>query len=104
MNFIKVMDIQKNKEVAMQISGGKLDYGDRNAKNKKLSRIVLILIVVSFIIMVAIMCTIIYLQKNVLKIYIDGVSTSLQEDVILIDEQTRKNICRYKRNCKILGI
>ncbi len=88
----------------MQISGGKLDYGDRNVKNKKLSRIILILIVISFIIMVAIMCTIIYVQKNVLKVYIDGVSANLQEDIILIEEETRQNICRYKRNCKILGI
>lgn len=88
----------------MQISGGKLDYGDRNVKNKKLSRIILILIVISFIIMVAIMCTIIYLQKNVLKIYIDGVSANLQEDIILIEEETRQNICRYKRDCKIFRI
>lgn len=88
----------------MQISGGKLDYGDRNVKNKKLSRIILILIVISFIIMVAIMCTIIYVQKNVLKVYIDGVSANLQEDIILIEEETRQNICRYKRDCKILGI
>lgn len=87
----------------MQISGGKLEYGDRNVKNKKLSRIILILIVISFIIMVAIMCTIIYLQKNVLKVYIDGVSANLQEDIILIEE-TRQNICRYKRDCKIFRI
>ena len=51
--------------------------------------------------MVAIMCTIIYVQKTLLKVYIDGVSANLQEGIIL-NRRKRQNICRYKRNCKIL--
>lgn len=63
----------------MQIQGGKLDYGDRNTKNKKISKVILILIALVFIIMIAIICIILYLQKNVLKIYVDGVSINMQE-------------------------
>ncbi len=63
----------------MQISGGKLDYGDRNLKNKKISKIILILIVLIFIAMIAIICAIMYIQKSILKIYIDGVSVNMPE-------------------------
>lgn len=77
----------------MQISGGKLDYGDRNVKNKKLSRIILVLILIVFILILAIIGVIIYIQKNVLKIYVDGVSVRMPEGTIIINEENRKNIC-----------
>lgn len=63
----------------MQISGGKLDYGDRNLKNKKISKIIMILIILIFVVMISIICVIIYIQQNMLKIYVDGVSVNVPE-------------------------
>lgn len=77
----------------MQIRGGKLDYGNRNVKNKKLSKIILILILIVFVLILAIMGVIIYIQKNVLKVYVDGVSVRMPDGTIIINEENRKNIC-----------
>lgn len=74
------MVIQKNKEeVNMQIRGGKLEYIDKDEKSKKISRIILAAIVLVFIAIIAIICTIIYLQKSVLKTYVDGQAVSINE-------------------------
>ncbi len=63
----------------MQISGGKLEYGDKLEKSKKVSRIILIAIVLIFILIVAIICTILYIQKDILKIYVDGKAVSMEK-------------------------
>lgn len=63
----------------MQISGGKLGYDNNNEKSKKLSRIILACIVLVFIAIIAIICTILYVQNSVLKIYVDGQSVSMSE-------------------------
>lgn len=89
MNSIKNMVIQKNKkEVNMQIRGGKLEYSDKDEQSKKISRIILTAIVLVFIVIIAIICTILYLQKSVLKTYIDGQAVS-------INERNYFNRCRY---------
>lgn len=74
----------------MQIKGGKLEYGDKDEKTKKISRIILIAIVLVFIAIIAIIGTILYLQKSVLKTYIDGQAVSINEGIILIDNDTKK--------------
>lgn len=63
----------------MQISGGRLEYEDKNEKSKKISQILIIAIILVFIAIIATICTILYLQKNVLKTYINGQSVSLSE-------------------------
>lgn len=63
----------------MQIRGGKLEYIDKDEKSKKISRIILAAIVLVFIAIIAIICTIIYLQKSVLKTYVDGQAVSINE-------------------------
>lgn len=74
----------------MQIRGGKLEYGDKDEKTKKISRIILTAIVLVFIAIIAIICTILYLQKSVLKTYINGQAVSINEGIILIDNDTNK--------------
>lgn len=73
----------------MQISGGNLERGEQD-KSKKLTKILLISIVIIFILMIAILGLIIYLQKSVFHVYIDGVSVNLPEETILIDKETGK--------------
>lgn len=70
----------------------RIDMGNssNNEKAKKLSRIILIFIVIVFILMIAIMCTIMYLQKNILRVYIDGISVNLPKDTIIMDDATGK--------------
>lgn len=63
----------------MQIKGGRLEYGDKDEKTKKISRIILIAIALVFIVIIAIICTILYLQKNILKTYVDGQAVSINE-------------------------
>ncbi len=58
-----------------------------NNSNNNIHKIILISIVVLAIITVIILGLTIYLQSNVLKVYIDGVSTKIPTDMFLIDEQ-----------------
>lgn len=76
----------------MLIKGGKLqnETNYNNEKDKKISKIILICIVLLFILMIVVMCTIMYIQKNILRIYIDGKSINLPDGTIVIDEQTGK--------------
>lgn len=74
----------------MQIRGGKLEYGDKDEKTKKIFRIILIAIVLVFIAIIAIIGTILYLQKSVLRTYVDGQAVSINEGIILIDDDTKK--------------
>ena len=73
----------------MQIRGGKLQY-DNHEKNKKITKIILICIILVFILMIAVMCTIMYLQKSILHVYINGKSVNFAKDTVIIDEQTGK--------------
>lgn len=74
----------------MQISGGKLNYSNNNEQDKKVSKIILISIMIVFILIIAIICTIIYIQKNVFRIYIDGKSVEMPSNIIIVDEATGK--------------
>jgi len=56
-------------------------------KNKKMSKIVLILIVVIFITIIALIGAMMYIQKSVLKIYVDGKTANIKEGIILIGEE-----------------
>lgn len=72
----------------MQIS--EANYNAKNDKNRKISRYILVGIVIVFIAIIAIMCTIMYIQKNTFRVYIDGASVNLPKDTIIIDEATGK--------------
>lgn len=88
----------------MQIRGGNLEYdNDDNLKSKKLSRIILIFIVLVFVAIIAIMCTIIYIQKTVFRVYIDGVSVNLPTDTIIVDENSGKIYADIKAIAEYLG-
>ncbi len=63
----------------MQIRGGRLEYGDKDEKVKKISRIILIAIALIFIAIIFVICTIVYLQNSVLKTYVDGRAVSINE-------------------------
>jgi hypothetical protein len=76
----------------MQISGGNLKYENNVEieKNKKMSKIMLVCIAIVIILIIALMCSIVYIQKNTFRVYIDGKSINLPSDVIIIDESTGK--------------
>lgn len=63
----------------MQIRGGKLEYDNNNEKNKTLSKIILISIILVFIAIIAIICTILYIQQSTLKIYVNGTPVAMKE-------------------------
>ncbi len=86
------MGIQKNRRYCMQISGGKFNTKSEDAreKNKKISNVILICIAVVVIAIIAIMCTIVYIQKNTFRVYIDGKSINLPESTIVFDDATGK--------------
>ncbi len=87
----------------MQIHGGNLQYDTDDLKSKKLSKIILVFIILVFIVMIAIICTIIYIQKNMFKIYIDGVSVNLPEDILIIEEGTNNIYIDIKGIAPYLG-
>ncbi len=76
----------------MQISGGKFkgEIGANQERDKKTSRLILIGIAIVIVAIIAIMCTIIYIQQNTFRVYIDGKNVNLANDVIIIDETTGK--------------
>lgn len=86
------MGIQKNRRYCMQISGGKFNTKKEEAqeRNKKISNVILICIAVVVIAIIAIMYSIIYIQKNTFRVYIDGKSINLPEGTILFDDATGK--------------
>lgn len=76
----------------MQIKGGKLQYENEDIKSKKILKIILSFIIVIFIAIIAIICAIIYIQKNTLKVYIDGISVNLPQDTIIIEDKVYVDI------------
>ena len=76
----------------MQISSGNLSYqnNEKKEKDKKVSRILLFGIVIVFILIIAIIFTIMYIQKNTFRVYIDGKTVELPTDTIIIDGTTGK--------------
>lgn len=72
-----------------------MNLGGRNtdinqAKNKKISIIILVAIVITIIAIIGIIYAIMYLQNNTFRIYIDGKVVNLPTDTIIIDEVTGK--------------
>ena len=57
------------------------NYDVEAAKSKKWSRLVLVLIVLTFIAIMGIICTILYVQKNAFRVYINGASVNLPKDI-----------------------
>lgn len=76
----------------MQISGGKFNTKKEDAqeRNKKISKVILICIAVVVIAIIAIMYSIIYIQKNTFRVYIDGKNVNLPEGVIIKEDVTGK--------------
>lgn len=87
----------------MQISGGKLRYEENNTQNKKISKIILAFIIVMFVAIIAIICTIIYIQKNALTVYIDGKTVSLKDGIIIKDDNSDKLYIDIKGIAEYLG-
>lgn len=67
-----------------------LDGDVNQEKNKKISRIILIAIIIAIITIMGIVYAIMYLQNNTFRIYIDGKMVNLPNDTIIIDEATGK--------------
>lgn len=73
----------------MQINGENLGYNEKK-ENKKVPKIILASIILVFIVIIAIICTIVFIQSSSLKIYIDGQTVSIKEGIIEIDEISGK--------------
>lgn len=67
-----------------------LNYNQKSNKDKKTSIILLVSMALVFIFIIAIICTIIYIQQKVFRVYINGVSVNLPANTIIIEEQTGK--------------
>ncbi len=75
----------------MKIIGGSLQQTNLSQeKSKKISRIILISIIITVILIIGIAYAIMYLQKNAFHVYIDGKNVNLLDDTIIIDENTGK--------------
>lgn len=72
----------------MNLSGGNTDINQ--AKNKKISIIILVAIVITIIAIIGIVYAIMYLQNNTFRIYINGKVVNLPNETIIIDEETGK--------------
>lgn len=83
----------------MQISG--MEIPD-NQKKSKISKILLVAIILIFILIVGIMLLILYIQKGTFKVYIDGVSVTLEEETIVKDDSGKIYIS-IKDIAKALG-
>ena len=74
----------------MQIRDEDLEYGNKDSRNKKILRIILIFMVLLFIAIIAIACTVMYIQKGAFRTYIDGVGVNLHENTVIVDPNTKK--------------
>lgn len=68
----------------MQISGGKV-VAEKD-KGNKTSKIILACIVITILAIIGVVVTMILLQQNVFRIYIDGKLVQLKQDTIIIEE------------------
>lgn len=84
----------------MQISGGRVVK--ENNKSNKASKILLVCIALAILAIMVVLGVMIYLQKNVFRIYIDGELTQLEKDTIII-EDTGKIYIDIKAIAKYLG-
>lgn len=72
----------------MNLSGENTDINQ--ARNKKISIIILVAIVITIIAIIGIVYAIMYLQSNTFRIYINGKVVNLPNETIIIDETTGK--------------
>lgn len=72
------------------MDNGNLNYSQDKGKEKKVSRVLLISMVIVFIAIIAIICTILYIQSKAFRVYINGASVNLPGDTIIIDQTTGK--------------
>lgn len=85
----------------MQISGGKLVNNEKNKNNT--SKILLISMVLLVVLIICIIFTILYIQPKETGVYVNGQKISLQEDVIITDENEQKVYVSIKDIAGILG-
>lgn len=76
----------------MQIGGRnfKSQANLNQEKDKKMSKIMLVCIAIVIILIVGIMYAIMYIQQNTFRVYINGKTVNLPNDMIIIDEGTGK--------------
>lgn len=74
----------------MKLKGEDLGYDNKDLKSKKISRTILIFMILLFIAIIVIACVLMYIQKGVFRTYIDGVGVNLPEDTIIIEPNTKK--------------
>ena len=84
MSFIKNTDIQKNKRgYIMQYYNE--NYDVEAEKSKKWSTLVLVLIVLTIIAIIAVACTMLYIQQRAFRVYINGASVNLPKDILIMN-------------------
>lgn len=79
------------------------NYDVEAAKGKKWSTLVLVLIVLTVIAIIAVTCTILYIQQRAFRVYINGASVNLPKDVLIMNENSDKVYIDIKGIAKYLG-
>lgn len=79
------------------------NYDVEAAKSKKWSTLVLVLIVLTFIAIIGVICTILYIQKSAFRVYINGASVNLPKDILIMNEDSDKIYIDIKGIAKYLG-
>lgn len=69
----------------MQLNNYDVDFQAREQKTKKMTKILIGAMVLIFIIIIAVICMIMYVQQGAFRIYIDEALVNLPEDVIMIE-------------------
>ena len=79
------------------------DYNIENEKSKKMSTFVLVLIVLTIIAIIALVCVMLYIQQGAFRVYINGVSVNLPEDILIMNENSEKIYIDIKGIAKFLN-
>ena len=81
----------------------KLRSEGQEQKSSKATKIILIAIIITFLLMVGVIGGIFYIQNTVMKVYIDGKLVQLPENIIVTDENSGKLYIAIKDIAKYLG-
>lgn len=85
----------------MKISGGNIVKEEK--KSSIGAKIILVSIILLIIIIIGMVGFLFYIQNNILRVYIDGVQVALEDDIIIIEENTGKIYVDIKGIAKQLG-
>lgn len=86
----------------MHISNGEIVTGEAR-RTEKSSKLIIVGIIICIIMIIAIGSVIFYMQSSILKIYVDGVSKNVPEELFIVDQSTGEMSVSLLDLAKLLG-